>query len=56
MRWKAPARDLEIREQGSLNLNNAFSVLQEEQYNQKYYEAMHQDEYKIQDYMQDPLA
>ena len=56
MRWKAPARALEIREQGSLNLNNAFSVLQEEQYNQKYYEAMHQDEYKIQDDIQDPLA
>ena len=30
--------------------------MQEEQDNQQYYEAMHQDDYKIQDDMQDPLA
>ena len=55
-RCKASARDLESREQESLNLNEEFSVVQEEQGNQQYYEAMHQDKYKIQDVMQDSLA
>ena len=30
--------------------------MQYQQEEQKYYEAMHQDDYKIQDDMQDPLA
>ena len=30
--------------------------MQEERENQQQYEAMHQDDYKIQDDMQDPLA
>ena len=55
-RWKASSRALEIREQEYLKLNKALSLVQEEQDNQKYYEAMHQDNYKIQDYMQDPFA
>ena len=35
-------------EQEYLNLIKAFSAVQEEQDNQQYYEAMHQDDYKIQ--------
>ena len=39
-----------------MNLNQAFSAVQGEKEEQQYYEAMHQDDYKIQDGMQDPLA
>ena len=55
-RWKASSRALEIREQEYLNLNKAFSAVQEEQENHQYYESMHKNNYKIQDYMQDPIA
>ena len=55
-RWKASARALESREQESLNWNTVFTAAQDQQEDQQYYEAMHQDYYKIQDYMQDPLA
>ena len=49
-------RYLEIREQESPNLNKAFSTVQSEQNNQNYYKAMHQDDYKILDDMEDPMA
>ena len=55
-RWKASARDLESREQESLNLNKTFSAVKVEQEEQQYYETMHQDDYKIQDNMQDPMS
>ena len=55
-RWKASARALEIRDQESLNLNKAYSAVPEEKNNQQYYKAMHQDNYNIQDDMEDPLA
>ena len=44
---KASARSLEIKEQEYLNLNKVFSAVQEEQDNQRYYEAMYQDGYNI---------
>ena len=37
-------------------MNKAYSAVKEEQNNQQYYEAMHQDNYKIQDDTEDPLA
>ena len=53
-RWKASERALEIREQECLDLNKAYSSVQEEQKNQQYYKVMHQEKYKIQDDMEDP--
>ena len=47
-RWKAPARALQIRKCEYLYLKKAYNAVQEEQNNQKYYEAMYQDNHKIQ--------
>ena len=54
-RWKASSRSLESREHESMKSNKAFIAVQGEQEETQYYEAMHQDDYKIQDYMQDPM-
>ena len=53
---KAQERAIESRKQESLNLNKAFSAVQGEQDNHQYYEVIHQDNYKVQDSMQDPLV
>ena len=55
-RWKVSAIALESREQESLNRNTEFIAVQGQEEEQHYYEAMHQDDYKIQDDMQDTLA
>ena len=55
-RWKASDRALESREQESLNWNKEFSAVQDQQEEKHYYEAMHQEYYKIQDDMQYPVA
>ena len=54
--WKASVRDLESREQESLNLKKAFSAVQDKQDNNQYYGAMHQEDYRTQENMQYPLA
>ena len=55
-RWKASARVLGSREHESLNWNKAFSAVQYQREEQQYYESMHQEDYKIQENMQDPLS
>ena len=55
-RWKASDRALESKEQESLNRNTSFTAVQGQEEGKHYYEAMHKDDYKIHDEMEDPLA
>ena len=54
--WRSSVISLEEGEQESFKCNTGFTAEESEDEGQKYYEAMHEDNYHIQDNMEDPLT